>query len=843
MRVEVTPPRLSAVPGSPAVVTIRVLNTADIISGHRIRVLGVDPQWAVLDQDNLSLFPDSSGVAVLTVTLPKGIPAGTRTLAVEVTELTPPSEVVRAELELTVPAEPAVTVAVDPPTTGGGRHTAVSVVLDNTGNAILDVALVGRDEEGEVSFAFDPPVPTLGPGEQRIGTARLTARRPWFGSPKLRPFTIEAGPPTAPAIGFGIWAQKPRLTRGAMALVGMLAVATVFAVVIAASLSQVVNKSTADRDLALQVAQAAQNTSSAGSSAVTGTVSLLTSGKPVGGVTVELFPSANTATPLLSTATGADGGYHFAGLQAGTYKLRFRGAGFTELWYPGVLTPDAATVVTVQAAKTVPGIDIKLGGIPTTVSGQIAGGDATGATLTLEIPPTATSGPVVVTTQTIGASGAFSLANVPSPALYQLVLTKPGYAPTVQMVDLEGGQARGGLTVALHKGDGSVTGLVSGSGGPLGGATISLSDGTTTVSTVSVTTAGSVGTFNLANLPTPDALTLTAAAPGYATQTLALSLASGQQLTGVSVTLTPGVGSISGVVRTADGAPAGGVTVTASNGQTTDTTVTVSTGAIGTYTISGLVVPSTYTVTFSRSDLASQTQAVPLDATTQPNAVNVDATMLSSTATIFGTVEQVGTPDTPVGEVAVLLSSGSTSYRVTSASTPSPGAYNIGGIVPGTYTISFTRPGGLPTSSIVTLTAGQRLQYNPVLNPAASIYGRVVLASNPGQAVPGAEVRLYVTNQYPTVQTTSVLTDSQGNFVIPNVDAPQSYVLAFAYPQGAAPQETVLVTVSLGTATPVCGSQATGQLPGTVTTTPPTVPGGGPVACNPATDPVLVSTS
>ena len=58
-------------------VTVRVVNTADIISGHRIRVLGVDPRWATLDQDNLSLFPDSSGVAVLTVTLPAGIPAGT----------------------------------------------------------------------------------------------------------------------------------------------------------------------------------------------------------------------------------------------------------------------------------------------------------------------------------------------------------------------------------------------------------------------------------------------------------------------------------------------------------------------------------------------------------------------------------------------------------------------------------------------------------------------------------------------------------------------------------------------------------------------------------------------
>ena len=193
--------------------------------------------------------------------------------------------------------------------------------------------------------------------------------------------------------------------------------------------------------------------------------------------------------------------------------------------------------------------------------------------------------------------------------------------------------------------------------------------------------------------------------------------------------------------------------------------------------------------------------------------------------------------------MSVLLSSGSTSYKVTSATAPTAGAYRIGNIAPGTYTASFTRPGGLPTSSIVTLTAGQQLQYNPVLNPAASIYGRVVLLNNPTQPVPGAEVRLYLTTQYPTVLTTSVLTDANGNFVINNVEAPQSYVLAFAYPQGSAAQETVVTTVTLGNATPVCGSEATGQLPGTATTTPPTIPAGGPGVCNPATDPILVSTS
>ena len=70
-----------------------------------------------------------------------------------------------------------------------------------------------------------------------------------------------------------------------------------------------------------------------------------------------------------------------------------------------------------------------------------------------------------------------------------------------------------------------------------------------------------------------------------------------------------------------------------------------------------------------------------------------------------------------------------------------------------------------------------------------------------------------------------------------NVEAPQSFVVSFAYPQTGAPQETVLVQTTLGTASPVCGSQATG---GTTTVTSTTVAG---ATCDPTTDPIVVSTS
>lgn len=893
MRVEVTPRRCSVVAGQTAVVTISVTNTASVISGHRIRLLGVDPRWVELDQDELSLFPDATGVAVASLTLPAGIPAGPRSIAVEVTELTPPHDTATVDLEVTVPAEPGLKLAVDPVSVIGGSSAAVAVVAQNTGNSVIDPAIDGRDDTGDISFAFDQPLTGLTPGEQRIGTATLRARRPWVGSPKIRPYTIVGGPPGAPVVAAGTWLQKPRMSRAALALAGLLAAATVFAVVVAVSLSSVVSTSNNDRNLALQVAQAAQaGNPAAGTAGVSGTVTQEGTGQPVGGVTVDLYLSTNITAPVVSTATGAQGTYSFTGLAAGSYLLQFQGAGFASLWYPNSLTSTAALPINLKAGQVTSNVGIVLGGLPGSISGQVVGADPTGAVLTLEIPgaggiaaaavaavnaapggspsaggsATAPAGaasgapPSIVSSQTLSSSGDFTLANVPSPGTFDLVVVKAGYAPAVAAVDLSGGESRSGVVITLHKGDGSISGTVSTAAGPLGGAGIAASDGTNTVSTVSETTAGAVGQFDLADLPTPDTLTVVVTAPGFASQTLTVSLAAHEQLTGMSVLLQPGTGSISGTVTTA-GEPAGGVTVTATDGQQTVSTVTLSIGDAGSYQLTGLSIPGDYTVSFSRSDLASQTRAVALSSS-QTTLTGLDADLVSETASVYGTITQ--SSGGPVHDVTVELSSGNTTYQVISADSPTAGAYEIDGIAPGTYTISFSREGGQPVSSIIALTAGQNLADSPVLAPAASIYGEVVQSASPSDPVAQAQVTLYLATQYPTVSVATVLTNSQGDFTFANVDAPQNYIVGVAFPQGSSNQETVLLTTSRGAATPVCGDEATGEPPGTgsgsnttsstssststttststSTSTTTTVPAGTGGSCNPSSDPLRVET-
>ncbi len=116
--------------------------------------------------------------------------------------------------------------------------------------------------------------------------------------------------------------------------------------------------------------------------------------------------------------------------------------------------------------------------------------------------------------------------------------------------------------------------------------------------------------------------------------------------------------------------------------------------------------PGAYTLTFSRSDLQSQTLAVNLDATGTPSsgAGPITVAMTSAFAQISGVVSQRSSDGStaPAGEATVTLTSGSDTYTVTSASEPDSalGSYRVGGVVPGTYTLSVSRRGtARPASS------------------------------------------------------------------------------------------------------------------------------------------------
>jgi hypothetical protein len=830
MLVDVTPRHAEVVPGSAVPIAITITNTASIIAGYTIRVLGADPGWVDLPAGQLSLFPDESTTLTATVTPPRGIAAGPRRIAVQVRELTPPHDSRIQEVDLTVPAAAALQMRVDPAVVTAAHRGTFSLLVENTGNTVVAGYPAGDDPTGKVRFRFRPDGVTLAPGEHALIDMEATARRHLLGSPVVRPLSLYLDPPAAERFFDGgdatppprdeqaapataTLVQRAVLSRGPVALLGLLAAVTVFAIVLTSALSRLVNQSTADRDLALQVAAAQSAAGGGGSSSIAGTVRLLSKSIPQDNVTVSLFDAADTNTPITTTVTDAAGHYEIDNLAAGKYKLSYGGAGFVELWYPGATAPADSGTVNLKADTPLSGLDVSIGGVPATIKGTVVGTDVSAATLYLEtaggrsgapvegvtapsvggaVPPP-DNGDAVVQSEPVGSDGSFVLAGVPSPAQYDLVVTKAGYATTVQRIDVGAGETRSGVTLTLRQGDGLIAGTVTSADGPLSDVTVSATNGQSTATSVSLT---GTGAFTLRALPSPATLTVVAGKPGFATQTQTLRLAAGQKLTGVVITLSRSAGSLSGnvAVRT-PGDPAGGVAVTVTDGTTTIATGTQSQpiGAtkVGDWRVDGLPIPGTYTVTFTRTDLESQTVAVTLDANgkvsegssgvTVTDSGFIKVIMVPATAKLYGTVSQRDADtgkQTPVGEVTVTVSSGTSSYTVVSASVPRSkvGWYELDAIPAGTWTISANFGGTAPTSTIRTFAAGDTVHLPLVLQPPASLTG-TVLGTDGRTARRGWVVQLYEAASYPDVIAESTTTDGRGRFEFPAVDAPQVYVI------------------------------------------------------------------
>ncbi|WP_026146109.1 carboxypeptidase-like regulatory domain-containing protein [Nocardioides sp. Iso805N] len=938
MIVDVSPRRFTVTPGTPQQLEVTVTNTGDVIGGYALRVLGADPGWVETTDQTFSLFPEESRTLTIAVTVPQGIAAGERRVAVQLRELTPPEHSSINEVVLVVPDAPALQVRADPMAQQTGRAGRFTLLVDNTGNTLARGRLAGTDAEGKVKYVFSPAELVLAPGEHAVVDLKVKARQPFFGQPAVRSLSFFLDPPEGsrvvvvpapaakpapkgvaattdapvapepgrrkrtrgrskqlaltperdtPALANATLIQRPVVGRGSLSLLGLLIAVTVFAVVITLALSKIVGQSAADRDLALQIASAGDGSGSSGTSGVAGTVRLLTSGTPVPGVAVTVYSAADTNTPLATTATGDNGTYTVGDLPAGDYKLTFRGAGFVQLWYPQALEASNATTVTLTANQQHGGLDVSLGGVPATVSGTVKGDDVSNATLTLRTPggsastaatgtggvtgaaatgsstgstgstgsgvsartathaayvaaragaatddtsltppPSAGTGSTdgsaegggdasagaIVTTVPIGADGTFTLNNVPSPSVYEVEVSKPGYATSTQLIDVSAGETRTDLDITLRKGDGLISGTVSSTAGPLGDVTLTATSGQTTVTTISLDKADGAngkGSFVLRSLPTPAQFTIVATADGYASQTMSVSLAAGQTLTGVSLTLGRSSGSLSGAVTLSSGGdPAAGVGVLVTDGSQTIQTASQSSGkAVGTWRVDGLALPGTYTVTFARSDLASHTLSVSLDAdgNITPASIGpgitvsgISVALHPSTAVLYGVVKQKGSSGAAaIGEATVQLSSGTSSYTVTTASVPasSAGAYRIEDIPPGTYTVSVSLGGVTPTSSIVKLAAGDVTAYNPKLEPAASITGTVVNASG-ATLGPGYVVELYQADAYPSTVYRTTTTRSDGTFSFTNVDAPQTYVIQVRPTSGSAPTGTTTLQLA-----------------------------------------------
>lgn len=780
MHVSATPTHLEVGAGQPASLIVSVTNTSSVIDAYEVQVFGVDPDWVTVSPGRISLFPGDSEHVEVTVTLPPDYPASSRPLGVSVMAESDPTSFAIAQVTLDVLPSTRPAVTVDPVLVTGGKEAVFGILVANQGNAPMPARAIGTDPEDLAEFRFEPAEVVVPPGRTQVIRAVVSGGRNWFGQPRARVF--ELGINTGElAHSVATFIQRPRISRWVLSLLGLALAAAVFAAVLSRTFDRVVEEASVDSRI---IEQALTSDAAGGAvlpvnpAGVTGTVISASTGSGVSGVQAELFVAGSIEVPVASAATDASGSYTFPQLNQGTFVLRFSGAGFDSVWFDGAGTPADATEISTTLGEVVDLGEFALGARPGSIAGRIVADDPVGAVVTLTVPGQLDPDtPAQVAQVEASADGSFLFDAVPSPAQYRMQVVKPGFATETREVVLRPAQQLEGIEVVLRSGDGVISGVVTAVGAPLGGATVEATDGSLTISTVTLTD-GEVGSYVLRNLPTPGRYTITVTRDGFAPESRSVTLATGQTVSGFGVNLTQALGSVRGTAFVDGVGPSGGITVSVTGGEIERTTTTISQGQVGTYQFGQLPIPGTYTITFSRDGLVTQVRLVDLDARVgRVDVDGVDATLIRDRATVRGVVRD---PDgRPLPRATVVLSDATSDITFLSADDP-VGEFEFVDVRPGPYTLSATRLGSTPVVVLVNVLASQTETVELTLGFQAALTGQV-RRLGPDGPVPfeGAFVRLFEPTAFPGGTPLAATTaDAEGSFRFEGLEAPEDFIIA-----------------------------------------------------------------
>jgi Carboxypeptidase regulatory-like domain len=728
---------LELTPGEPATLAIEVTNTLEIIDGISASIDLGDGLHVASDPPVLPLFPEGVGVITLTLTASPTLPAGTHPAVVQLHSAIHPNDITGRDVVLEVAPRPAASLAAVPPVRRGRSDQSYVVVVTNKGNAPITLSLAASDPARAVITEFDPPEVQTEPDGSAVTELRVLARRQWFGNEARRTITIVGTGGGVEEATSAVFHQQPMIPRGVRTALVLACIVALWAVIFVVALDRAFAKdalvkqvppsyyasasATAPTALSDNVVDGGAPAGAVPKSGVVigvggtinGKVTALNTAEGVGRITIEAMQASSSGPVLVSSAASAsDGSYSIQGLFPGPYLLQFVAAGYQPLWYPSALDQSGARPVTVNALETTTVKPAVVLGLPGSITGIVDTGQSPAPPVTVTVQAEQGTTRIVATTTT-DAAGGYAVAGLPTPGSYDLSFTSAGYGIATDVEQLSGGDARVANTVSLTAGNGSISGTVTDGTSLLGGVGITaVANGRTFTS--ATPTTGAIGTFTIANLPSPAAYLFTFTKRGFGTQTQVINLGPGQDLTGVALALQGGAGQVSGTVVGPTGAPLGGVTVTVNGAGAPISTQTLTAGQVGTYLLSGLATPGSYTLTFSDAGFTSQTVGVTLASSGSATGVNV--TLPQEVGTITGTVS--GSGSGPLAGVTVSITDGVNVHTTMSSSIP-PGGFSVTGLPPASYSVSFSLTGFVTQTAQVRLSPGATASLTVTLAPAS----------------------------------------------------------------------------------------------------------------------------
>jgi hypothetical protein len=707
-------PELRTSAGASITVPVIITNRAPEPRVMAVTTLGVDGSWLPRPTRTAAVLPGHSVTCDVTLRPAPGTVPARYPLAVAVQALAPGNEraasaAVIAETTLLVDAPGQIEVELDPPDVSGYFRRRLTVKLHNRAPVADVVRLeVHSAEPAEVRLSDETvEVPAGGTVPVR---ARVRIEPRLFGNRARYTYTVSARGSGASRRAEGSVTARAVLGANGPKAFTLLAVVTVW---VAMALVFIPKLSTAVKNGQDKTSNAAGALQSEAVNQVPGG-----SAAPSGGASGGSGGGSGGSSGSGGGSGGSGGGSGGSGGGGGgSGGSSGSGASASAVQLNGTVSGRSPGGVDVSIAPTSLVNEDAQGATPlgfqatelTTV------GKIPGSALLVSAPSRAVQSRSTVT----DTDGAWSFARVRAPGYYLLTFAKPGYQTQRYIIDSTATVATQPLSVELAPGQGRLSGRISGPSGGVGGAQVTITDGTNTVTTSS-NSKGDTGAWSVDGLSTPSTYLVSASKDGMSTESGVVSLGAGGT-SAVNLRLQVGVASLVGDVRGPDSlgtiAGLGGVQVTATDGTTNYTATTVTAGKVaGHYTLPGLA-PGRYSVTASAPGYLPQTQRVTIKK--GQSRATVNAMLSSASAVVTGVVTGVqfnddGTVQTraggttpvvgPLNGAGLTLSSADNTYKITSAA---DGSFRIDGVVPGQYTLSAQYSGLTPSYVAVTAVAGQ----------------------------------------------------------------------------------------------------------------------------------------
>lgn len=621
-------------PGRPVDIPVHLSNLSERPLSFVLRLIGIDDSWTAGPRSSGTVAPGATATGSLTVTFPLGFPpcehlAGVQVQPLDPTDNRPVAAPQVADVSLVVGDGSVVEASLEPENVDG--HGRFVVRLHNRGVDPTTVALDPEVSEDGMRLVVAPGQVALGPGGRAEASGRVRHARPMFGTTRRLPFTVTVRSRATPVRLSGTLTQPPVFSGGVMKIVAVFGVMAMWVALLVFGLNQISNKvHSKPKSNTAQAAGATapggganggangQNGGGSGGSGgaangngaggagpvanganVNGQV---TAEQPAG-VTVTMAPTSlvdekaldatfhgvsqpaagksfganlldapRTVSLTRTTLTDAGGNYAFAGVPSpGFYLITFTKAGYQT----------SKNVISVTDASKPLKLDVSLSAGQGQISGVTSGpggGGLGGVDITI------TGGGTTLTTKTptTGQVGRWSLDGLSTPGTYLVTASRSGYGTQSTLVTLGAGSSMQGANLALVPGVGSITGTVTSTTGPVGGVSVSVTDGTTTRA-VTTLTVDPVGTFTLPTLTIPGSYTLTISGDGWITQTQHVDLTGNVELPPITLTSTTAtvVGTLVGSTDLL-GIDAAGVVLTSAQQQPAGTVTQVSATSTGT---------------------------------------------------------------------------------------------------------------------------------------------------------------------------------------------------------------------------------------------------------------------